>query len=168
MERYHRNFGVECVAKYQPEGLAETREVTRQYKDFYNYERPHQGLSCKNKPPGIAFPDLPALKSLPLLVDPDSWLGSVDGAHFVRKVRSDGGVSVDKYDYYVGQEWVGKYVGLVVVAEQKSFRVEWEKTTIKEIPIKGLYKRFLNMEEWQAGLEKEALAEQRGWRGLTG
>ncbi len=98
------------------------------------------------------------------MVDPDSWLKVVDGMHFVRKVRSDGGVSMDKYEYYVGKEWAGKYVGLGVVAEKASFVVQLEQQTLKEIPIKGLYKRVLNIAQWQEALQKEAVAEQRGWR----
>jgi hypothetical protein len=118
----------------------------------------------KNQPPGVAFPNLPALPSLPMVVDPDAWLDRVDGEHFVRKVRSDGSVSVAKYDYYIGKEWVGKYVGLVVAATQASFLVQLERQTIKTIPIKGLYKRMLTLTDWQEALRCEARAEQRGWR----
>ncbi|WP_425607645.1 hypothetical protein [Candidatus Chlorohelix allophototropha] len=42
-------------------------EVTKAFKEHYNWERPHQGLSCKNKPPRVAFPTLPALLTLPPL-----------------------------------------------------------------------------------------------------
>jgi hypothetical protein len=57
---------------------------------------------------GEAFPSLPPLKSLPLVVDPDSWLRAIDKAHFIRKVKKNGKLKLAKYDYYLGQEWAGK------------------------------------------------------------
>ena len=60
VERYHRTFQEECLAVQRPLTLEQVREVTAQFEQHYNYERPHQGLSCGNRPPRVAFPTLPA------------------------------------------------------------------------------------------------------------
>ncbi|WJW70210.1 transposase (plasmid) [Candidatus Chlorohelix allophototropha] len=142
---------------YQPQNLAEVNEVTKAFKEHYNWERPHQGLSCKNKPPRVAFPTLSALPTLPLL----RWLLAVDKRRFVRKVQSNGAVQVDKRSYYLGQEWVGKYVNLEVAAEEREF-VVWQKDkVIKRLGIKGLIGQALGQAEYLQLIKEEARSEVR-------
>ena len=95
VERYHRTYQEECLAVHRPGTLEEVREATAQFQQHYNWSRPHQGLSCGNRPPRVAFPTLPELPAVPDLVDPDRWLRVNDGLHLVRLVRRDGTVRVD-------------------------------------------------------------------------
>ena len=110
VERYNGSFGRECLSVRQPQTLAQVREVMAQYRQHYNYERPHQGVSCGNKPPRVAFPKLPALRNLPLLVNLDVWVKKCHGLQYMRKADYKGTVRVDKHHYYVGKELAGKYV----------------------------------------------------------
>ncbi|HEX6288196.1 MAG TPA: integrase core domain-containing protein [Herpetosiphonaceae bacterium] len=48
VERYHRTFKEECLQIYQPTTEAQVRSITTHFHRFYNEERPHQGLSCRN------------------------------------------------------------------------------------------------------------------------
>jgi len=164
VERYNRSYKHECLLVQRPENLSRVKEVTAEYKEHYNNERPHQGLSCGNRPPRVAFPELPALPSLPLMVDPDRWLKEVDGEHFVRKVRSDGGLSVDKYDYYVGNEFAGQYVVVVVDAAKRELVIEQQNKVLKRLTLKGLYQRIMDLKEYRATIKEEARSERRGWR----
>ncbi len=75
VERYHRSYNQECLQIHRPSTLQEVREVTERFLLHYNQERPHQGRSCQNQPPRVAFPTLPVLPPLPEKVDPDRWLG---------------------------------------------------------------------------------------------
>lgn len=86
---------------HQPSDKGQVSEVTGLYKHHYNHERPHQGLSCKNTPPMVAFVP-PAKCPLPMLINPDQWLYQIDGKRFARKVRTTGSVEVARYSYYVG------------------------------------------------------------------
>jgi len=95
VERYHRTFQEECLAVERPGTLEQVREATTQFQQHYNWSRPHQGLSCGNRPPRVAFPTLPELPAVPDLVDADRWLRVNDGLHLVRLVRRDGTVRVD-------------------------------------------------------------------------
>ena len=139
VERYNGSYKRECLAVHQPSDVGQVREVTAAYKQHYNWERPHQGLSCKNRPPRVAFPELPALPGLPLVVEPDSWLKAVEGEHFTRKVKSDGRVSLDKYDYYLGHSLAGQYVVVVVDAAKRELVIQHHRQVIKRVGLKGLH-----------------------------
>jgi hypothetical protein len=43
---------------HRPTTLQEVREVTEGFMHPDNYERPHQGRSCKDQPPRVAFATL--------------------------------------------------------------------------------------------------------------
>ena len=49
-----------------------------------------------NQPPRTAFPTLPALRPLPQIVDPDSWLDGLHGWHVERKVDAHGMVKIER------------------------------------------------------------------------
>jgi Integrase core domain len=102
VESYHRTFQEECLAVQRPVTLEEVREATTQFEQHYNYERPHQGRSCGNCPPRLAFPMVPELPAVPDMGDPDRWLRVSDGFHLVRLVRSAGTVRVESLELLRG------------------------------------------------------------------
>jgi hypothetical protein len=161
VERYNGNLGRECLAVQHPATLSQVREAIAKYKEHYNRQRPHQGLSCGNRPPLVAFPDLPALKSLPLVVDPDSWLKRFHGLRYVRKVDQKGTIRVDKHHYHCGKELAGKYVQAEVDGEQGQL-VVWEgPQELKRLKLKGLIGGELSYEEYLKVRLKEAQSERR-------
>ena len=76
-----------CLRLHRPKTLDEVRQVTEAFVAHYNWQRPHQGISCGNRPPRVAFPTLPTLPRVPDLVNPDAWLSRVTGQHLVRRVN---------------------------------------------------------------------------------
>src|SRR4051794_26566278 len=112
-----------------PTNLAEVKELLPTYKHHYNHERPHQGRACKNRPPLIAFPELPALPALPLLIDPDRWVRECNGLRFVRKVDFKGTIKIDKRHYYLSREMIGKYVLVEIDGENRQLVVRASKTS---------------------------------------
>jgi hypothetical protein len=48
VERYHRSYKYEWRLLHRPGTLQEAGEVTRAYQDHYNWQRPHQGRSCRH------------------------------------------------------------------------------------------------------------------------
>jgi hypothetical protein len=161
VERYNRSFGTECLSRLRPETLGEVREVTAKYKEHYNWQRPHQGLSCNNQPPRVAFPELPALPALPLVVDPDKWLQKCDGLRWTRKVDHRGTIKVDRHHYYLKVDLAGKYVQVEVDASHRELVVYLEKAVVKKLPLKGLVGRELSLEEYLALMLREARSERR-------
>ena len=146
VERYNRTYAHECLAVYGPTEIETVRTVTDGFRQHYNFERPNQALSCGNQPPCVASPTLPPRPALPAMVDPDRWLTVLDGQRYVRKVRSNGTVTVDGLRYYVEQAWEGKYVSLRIDAPERVFVVEYRDHVIKVLPVKGLLGERLPIE----------------------
>jgi len=163
VERFHRSYKYECLLIHRPGTLSATVEVTRQYQQHYNWERPHQGRSCQNLPPRVRFSELPGLPALPLEVDPDRWLERLHGHAYVRHVGSDGCVTVDSRPYYVGLEHKGKTVALLLHSPDRHFEVWDGPTRIRRLPIKGLHGAPMLLEPFIAWMREQAVAEE--WRG---
>jgi transposase InsO family protein len=161
VERYHRSYQEECLARQRPATLEEVRAVTAQFQQHYNFERPHQGLSCGNRPPRTVFPRLPELPAVPDIVNPDRWLQVSDGLHVVRTVNRHGSVSIDLKDYYVGQALAGQRVALHLSAKTCAWHVIQGTKLLKTIPLKGLYGAALPFEQFVEMMMQQARAEQR-------
>jgi transposase InsO family protein len=161
VERYHRSYQAECLAVQRPATLEQVREITEQFSQHYNYERPHQGRSCGNRPPRTAFPTLPELPPVPDVVNPDRWLQVSDGLHVVRTVNRKGLVSIDLKDYYVGQALAGQRVALHLSAKTHAWLVIQGTTLRKSLPLKGVYGAALPFEQFVQLMMQQARAEQR-------
>lgn len=161
VERYHRTYQEECLSVQRPGTVEEVREATAQFQQHYNWSRPHQGLSCGNRPPRVAFPTLPDLPAVPDVVDPDRWLSVNDGLHLVRLVRGDGTVRVDLKSYYVGRSLAGQRVALHLSAARRAWLVVHRQQVIKTLPLKGLWGKALRFEEFVQLMMGQARAEHR-------
>jgi hypothetical protein len=161
VERYNRTYQQECLAVDRPADLEQAKAVTEAFVQHYNVERPHQGLSCGNRPPLIAFPHLPALPPLPARVDPDSWLRELDGLHLERKVDRHGSVSIDLKRYYVSAQLVGQHIVVHLDAPGRCLQVLHEQQVIKSLPIKGLMGAVLSFEQFLTHMLRQARAQAR-------
>jgi hypothetical protein len=146
---------------YRPTTLQEVRDVTEQFMHPYNEQRPHQGRSCKDQPPQVAFPTLPKLPPVPETIDPDRWLESLHGQAFARRIGSDGCVDVDLEPYYIKRALVGQQIVLLVNAPDSLFEVYQDTTLIKQVPIKGLHGDILPFDRYVTLIKQEARSEQR-------
>jgi hypothetical protein len=160
VERYHRTYQYECLQIHKPTDVAHAREVTADFVTYYNTERPHQGLSCANRPPRVAYPALPPRPSVPLIIDPDRWVSLLDGHCYSRKVQHDTSVSVDGYPYYLTADLVGQLVVLRIAAATREFVVEHHGHEYKRLPLKGLCHRLLTFDDYVAYMAQEARAER--------
>lgn len=161
VERYHRTYQEECLARERPGTVEEVRAVTAAFAQHYTYERPHQGHSCGNRPPRVAFATLPALPSVPDLVDPDRWVQVRDGLALVRKVRRDGTVRIDLKSYYVGVALAGQHVSLHLSAPKRAWLVVHERQVIKTLPLKGLRGQVMRFAAFVELMVGQARAEGR-------
>ncbi len=137
--------------------------VTNAFSIHYNTERPNQALSCGNRPPRVAFPDLPKPPPLPAEVDPDLWLAQMDGRAFARRILPNGTVEVDRRSYYLKQTLAGQQIVLVVHAPERVFEVLLGRERLKVLPIKGVVGQPLSFEEYAARMREEARSEYRRW-----
>ena len=137
------------------------REVTEAFLKHYNEERPHQGRTCGNVPPRVAFPTLPTLPALPERVDPDAWLTSLDQKMYLRYVGRDGCVDLDLATYYIGPQLAGCTVLLQVVAESRQFAIWHQDQVVKLLPLKGLVGQEMVLSDYLKSIQQEALAAPR-------
>ena len=161
VERYHRTLNQECLMLHRPKSLEEVRQVTEAFATHSNWQRPHQGIACGNRPPRVAFPDLPSLPSVPDLVNPDAWLKRVNGQHVVRRVNRQGFVKVDLYPYYISSKLAGQAVTLSIHAKEQSLEVVYPQEYRRSLPLKGLKQRALTYQEYVELMQREASTQQR-------
>jgi hypothetical protein len=156
IERYHRTYGEECLSRHRPTTFEQVREVTEAFVEHYNWQRPHQGIACGNRPPRVAFPDLPTLRSVPDVVNADAWLSWVDGEHVVRLVNRQGFVKVDLRTYYVSSKLAGQAVTLRVNATEGCLQVMHPQGNQRSLPLKGLYQRSFSYQDYVELMGQEA------------
>jgi hypothetical protein len=135
--------------------------VTETFVKHYNSERPHQGISCGNRPPLVAFPVLAPLPPLPATVDPDAWLLALDGLHLERKVDRNGKISIDLKRYYLSPKLAGRRVVLQLDAEQGCMHVFLEQQQFKDLPLRGLVGKLLSYEQFLTHMLHQARAQTR-------
>jgi hypothetical protein len=161
VERYNRSYKYEAILIYRPETYEQVIDMNLYEKYDYNYQQPNQAKSCGNRPPRLAFTDLPALPPVPEIVDPDRWLETIDGDLFMRRVNATGTVQVDKHKYYLGRAYRGQTVVLQIDAANKQFKVELANQPLKTIPIKGLEYGQKPVDEYLEFICKQAVS---AWR----
>ena len=167
VERYHRTYQEECLAQHRPTTLAHVREVTEAFVKHYNWQRPHQGISCGNRPPRVAHPELPALPQVPDVINADGWLRQLDGQHLVRQVNRHGSISVNLAHYYLSRSLAGQRVTLRIDGVNGVLHVQHPHLRRKSFPLKGLqrqalpYQRYLELMMQEASRERRLLAGQR-------
>jgi hypothetical protein len=142
-----------------PGSLETTSDTLPSFQHHYNTERPHQGLACGNRPPAVAWPQLPLWPPLPVQVDPDRWIASYQDRCFARRVRSDGTVFLDNRPYPVGSQYAGRAVvaQLDAATHQVRFFSE-QRVLLATKPLRGLVGAPLSLEAFVTWCEQEAQA----------
>lgn len=138
VERFNRSYQEECVFKDYPDTVGAAQTSADTFRQWYCHERPHQGTACANRPPAVAFPQLPTLPTVPLTIDADGWLARLDGHAYRRKVNASGKIRIDTVSYTVGQAYRNQDVTVQLDAAERVFVVWWQEQEIKRLPIKRL------------------------------
>lgn len=102
-ERMHRTLK-ECSATPPRGSVRAQQRAFEQFKQYYNYERPHQALG--QRPPADLYSPSPRPfpKSLLEPAYPREWS--------IRKVKHKGGILWQSKEHYLGQSLAGHHVGL--------------------------------------------------------
>jgi hypothetical protein len=173
VERGIQTLKYEWFGRQFPATVRDAIEVLEQFPHYYNDERPHQGIACGNRPPSLAFPNLPRLRQLPEEVHPDGWLTSVHGRIYRRRVNSEGTIQIDRHTYSVGSQYAKQPVLVHLDAAQQLFRVTLEGRLVKTLSIRGLhgtplrfwdYFKLIQAEARTVALHHTLLWERRGER----
>lgn len=90
-------------------------------------------MACGNRPPRVAFPDLP---SVPDVVNPDAWLTRVNRQQVVRRVTRQGCVKVDVSPYSISSKLAGQGVTFSLHAQEQSLEVVSQEEYRRSLPRK--------------------------------
>ena len=161
IERGIRTMKHECLYIYKPGEVLLMEDVMTVQREFYNSLRPNQSLSCGNRPPYDAFPNLPTLATIPSTVDPDRWLQDYHGRVFRRHVSAAGVVTVDKYNYYIGQVYAKQPVALYLDATEQILRVVHQGKVVKQLPLQGLHRQIMSFQDYLKLMVEEARSIER-------
>lgn len=161
VERYHLNYGQECLAVDRPGNLDQTITCTDIYGHHYNYERPSQARSCGNQPPRVAFPDARTSRPLPTSVDPDHWLHAASKRLYRRRVSSNESIQIGGHRYPIGKALVKQEVALRVDVTEKQLVVYDGQQQVRSLPLKGLYHGRLELADYITCICREAVSEAR-------
>lgn len=156
VERCIRSVKHECLYVHRPAGVEQADPQLAQFSFTYNSERANQAVSCGNRPPYVAFPNLPALPVVPDSVDPDRWLEHYQGRVFRRRVAANGMVMVDKYHYFIGLAYSGQRVTLHLNAGKQIMQVLHQGKPIKDLAIQGLYQQQFTFQQYLAVMLEDA------------
>lgn len=161
VERFHKTYQQECLWIDRPQTVQQAQEASAQFCEHYNWQRPNQALSCGNRPPRTAFPDLPQLPAIPKQVDPDAWLLPWHGHHFQRAVDAKGSIKLDLKKYGLGKQWRGRRVTVTINALEHQMQIFADAELIKTLPLRGVVGRPLSYEEFVEHMSHQARAQLR-------
>jgi len=156
VERCIQTIKYEWFARQYPSSFSEAKALLEEFPYYYNDERPHQGKACGNRPPSVAFPNLPLLPQLPEKVRPDHWLKSVHGHIYRRRVNSNGTIQVDRHSYSIGTFYAKQPILVHVDAHERVFKLTSEGHKIKQLPILGLFNEMMSFWDYFRVIQTEA------------
>lgn len=165
VERVIRTLKYESLFIHKPANEEAISTCLQDYQHFYNHERAHQGLSCKNRPPMVAHVALPVLKTLPKRLNPDAWTDMYHGGVYKRQVASNGSISIDNHDYPVGREYALKVACVHLDALEQVFHITVGDKHLPAKPMHGLHHRLMDFDEYADVMIAEARAIARRQRG---
>lgn len=159
VERLHGTVEREYRQVVLPGSLQEAQDSLPVFQRHYNSERPHQGLTCGNRPPAVAHPQLPLRPPVPTQVDPDRWVEASHERCFARQVKTNGTVLLDGQPYYVGSQYAGQEVVAQLDASTRQVRFLSERRVLLKVkPLRGLVGATMPLEAFMAWCEQEARA----------
>jgi len=123
------------------------RRINKRFLDYYNYEKPHRGLTQKEHDtrfPGIlrdylwrSLRHIPKGFSLNTYIDSKGKLKlpvSRGRISYVRKVNSDGRIEVNGFPYFIRKKLEGQYVISTIFTHRRKLVIKQDNKIIKSFP----------------------------------
>lgn len=133
VERFHRTLKCDVFSGHTYADLAEVQTACDAFREIYNHRRPHEAV--QNRPPSTVYTlsarPFPATLPEPAYAD--------DAA--VRKVARQGTISYQRRRIVVGKGLAGTRVGVYPTEVDGIVRVQFYRTTLKEVDLRRLPRR---------------------------
>lgn len=129
-ERFHKTLRLECVEGHSFSNFDQVQNRFDQWRDVYNYERPHESVGMDPPASRYKISPRPFLSPLPPIeYTPDDQ---------VRKVSEKGQIKFSGRFWKVGKAFEGYSVGVRPSAEDGLFNVFFCQKMIKMIDLRNL------------------------------
>jgi len=128
-ERLHRSLKDELLSRCTLEDLSHCQVAFDQWRQIYNYERPHEALDLN--PPAIYYVASP--RPFPEQLPPVVY----DVGEIVRKVGTSGRISFHKRRFRVGKALSGESVALRPTETDGDFDVYFCRQKVAQISLRG-------------------------------
>ncbi|OOP56661.1 MAG: hypothetical protein AYP45_07865 [Candidatus Brocadia carolinensis] len=152
VESFHDLWQERVLRRHTCPSLARLRKVNERFLLYYQYKKPHRGLTQKNH--GARFPGIhrdslwESLKHTPVGFNLEPYLNAQGCLNipvakgkvsFIRKVDTHGKVEINGVEYFIRKKLEGQYIVATVFTQRKNLVVKHEGKTIKtfSFPIKG-------------------------------
>ncbi len=127
LERFHRSFKEEVLKYYQFKDLKDAQTRFDEWKELYNYRRPHEGIGMKCPKDRYQKSDKSYLEQLPSI----EYLESDE----IRKVGPCGTISYKDKQYFIGEHLYKEHVALREV-QNGLIDVYYVNTKVQRINLK--------------------------------
>jgi len=128
----------EWFDRHSIQTYADGLEALDTFQAYHNQQRVHFGRACDGRIPDEKFPDLPALRPLPQLVNPMTWIHDYHQRVYRRRITSNGTFQIDRYTYYVDEQHAKQNVLVYLDAINRQFQVWHGDEPLATLPMKGL------------------------------
>jgi hypothetical protein len=123
------------------------RRINKRFLDYYNYEKPHRGLTHKEHDtrfPGILRDYLwRSLRHIPKGFNLTTYIDSKGNLKlpvtrgkisYVRKVGSDGSIEVNGFPYFIRKKLESQYVIATIFTHRRKLVIKQDNKIIKSFP----------------------------------
>ena len=128
-ERFNKTLSVECIAGHRYSSFSQVQGRFDQWREVYNYERPHESLGLKTPASRYRVSPRPFPSSLPPI--------EYEVGDSVRKVAQYGRISFGGKYWKIGRAFERYPVGIRPTEEDGRFQVYFCRRMIKEIDLKA-------------------------------
>ncbi|MDP3792565.1 MAG: IS481 family transposase [bacterium] len=122
LERFHRTLKNDVIKRNEIKNLPHAQHLFTQWREIYNNVRPHEALQMLT--PHERYQ--PSIRKMPAILPSIEY---ADGA-VVRKVRGNGGFSIDGKEFFPGEAFQGLPVEVRKNEETKTIEVFFCRTRI--------------------------------------
>lgn len=129
LERFHRTFKEDVLQKSLITDFKHAQFLFDEWRDIYNYERPHQAINMQV--PANRYK--PSERPMPVALNPIEYSDDA----LVRKVRGNGRISYKGNEYLAGEAFVGHDVELKLHPLGEKFDIYFDQFKIYSYHLKS-------------------------------
>lgn len=127
LERFHRSLKYEVLARTSLNTLEQAQQTFDAWRQVYNYERPHEALHQQT--PATRYRESPRRYQ----ESPQAF--EYSGHAMVRKVQSNGYITFENQEIWIGEGLIGEHVAVYETEETALLAIYFCQKRIKQVTL---------------------------------